>query len=165
MVAVDEIWLSAGNSVDGFVELCLKKRTNVKEMKINKEHILDQFYDLISSFGGTIKRSRSNEFIIEFNEVTSTLVIFFGEGEHFYINKKKLERGLDWFCYAWNCDEVPVFHFFNMEDVLSILGTRPLSTKSWTEQGYYKWSCATGLPKTRRTLFLERSSENLKTLV
>lgn len=79
--------------------------------------------------------------------------VFSGSGEHFSLRRKYLADPDLIFAYVWNADTEPEVFLMTPGEALDFLGDRPQQTKSWRQQGYYKWSPATGLPKQRRVGF------------
>ena len=81
-----------------------------------------------------------------------------GDGEHFSLRQSDMNGSIDFIVYIWNADDAAEIFIVTPSEALRFLGERALKTKSWIEQKYYKWSSATGLPKSKRQDFIRRFS-------
>ena len=84
-----------------------------------------------------------------------TVKIYAGSGDHFTLRKADLEIENCILAYVWDADLEPEVYFATPQQALQFLGTDAQKTKSWTRDGYYKWSSASGLPSLRKRLFVE----------
>ena len=113
----------------------------------------------LNDSGFQIEHYHNNKIILRSDGGITKLTIFFGGGEHFQVYAPNIQES-KWFCYVWNCEYEPEFHFLNTDQVLDVLGPQPLKSKSWIDKGYYKWSSSTGIPSGRKTKILGYSDEN-----
>lgn len=82
--------------------------------------------------------------------------LYSGAGKHFSLRKAHLSKPNCILVYIWDADLSPEYYFAKPSEALAFLGTQALKTKSWQEQGYYKWSSASQLPKSRREQFVQQ---------
>jgi hypothetical protein len=84
-----------------------------------------------------------------------TCKIYTGEGNFFKLRKSDAKYTM--IIYYWESEEAIRDSLFILTatEALEFLGDSPQQTDSWIRQGYYKWSSASGLPKQRRTTFVE----------
>ena len=80
--------------------------------------------------------------------------VYAGSAEHFTLRKSDLDDSSCILVYIWDADSSPEY-FSPSDEALEFLGDRPLLTRSWIEQGYYKWSSTSQFPKERRGKFIE----------
>ena len=112
-----------------------------------------------------LKTASRHYFSIENPRGNNVLVkLSISTGEHFGLRKRDVGVPELMHTLIWNVEIEPECFFMTTAEALEVLGPGPLKTNSWCKSNSYNWSSASGLPKLRRSMIVERFSNRWKWL-